>query len=196
MLVQYIHRPDQASRQYLPFPHAHLGVNDGPRAAPNADAVALGEAADAAAPLVALAHAAAFLVRRALGKEDVQLGRGVVLDAKAAAALDVEALEVRALGHPRLRCRVESSVLFRSIYCSATGSLCAAARGARAQEAGSQGRRDAPTTSSSRFNPLAMAWSRASATIDSNRGACFFCDACVCARGMQCERDWPCGGSV
>ena len=41
------------------------------------------------------------------------------------------------------------------------------------------GEKDLPTTSFSRFKPFAIAWSRASAIIESNRGACFFCVACT-----------------
>ena len=88
----------------LPPPTSHASINDrlGPLA--NSDAIALGQAANTPPPLVALAHSPAFLVRRALGEQDVQLGRGVVLDAEPTAAFDVDPLEVLAFRHPRLGC--------------------------------------------------------------------------------------------
>lgn len=47
----------------------------------------------------------------------------------------------------------------------------------------------APTTSFSRFKPFAIAWSRASASMESSRGAFFFSDACEGKRqeGLICK---------
>lgn len=43
-------------------------------------------------------------------------------------------------------------------------------------------------TSSSLFNPFAIAWSLASATIESNLGACFFSEACNCKMASSAVR--------
>lgn len=73
-----------------------------------------------------------------------------MLDAATAATLDVDALERRPLCCPRLRW---------------WGSTKSRRRDRDAE--------DVPTTSLSRFSPLATAWSRASASIDSSRADCF-----------------------
>lgn len=85
-----------------------------------------------------------------------------MLDAVAAAALDVEPLERGALGGPGLACGGWEEAV-----------RCELAGGERAGEGG------LPTTSLSRLRPLARAWSRARASIESSREAGFLGETCV-----------------
>lgn len=53
---------------------------------------------------------------------------------------------------------------------------------------GNTKKENAPTTNSSLFNPFAIAWSLASATIESSLGACFFSEACNCKMASSAVR--------
>jgi hypothetical protein len=85
----------------LPLPSSNLRVDDG-LALPNSNAIALGQSPQTPPPLILLALPPFLLVGEALGEENVQLGRRVVLDSVATATLDVETLKRWAGGGPRL----------------------------------------------------------------------------------------------
>lgn len=170
---------------YLPLPASHLSVDDG-LAPSHSDSIALGQPPQTPPPLILLALPPFLLLGKSLGQQDVQLGRGVVLHSVATATFDVEALKRWARSSPGLSCKRwierEGGQKTASVSDGTVSDGSKRERQRLRRPRSVEGPEvNSPTTRRSRLRPLAMAWSRARASMESRRDACFF--------GETCERE-------